>query len=298
MGINYLDARVMWEARQRGVSFDQTLSVAHLSLELHPDEVRRFREEYRNRISAASTTPLDAYRAGDYSDAFIRGFLGATTLSILDYSAYEGATIVHDLNQPIAAEHHGRFDAVIDGGSLEHVFNFPVAIASLMSALKVGGHLFLKSPANNLCGHGFYQFSPELMFRIFSEGNGFQLQRILFMETMLPVETRPYRAAYEVTDPKVAGERVTLTSDRPVMMLVEARKIANIVPFADRPLQGDYVEAWQRGEDQSREARGDEALRAVFARLPRWLQSRLRTLRQTRRDSLSNTRFYRRLPHS
>jgi SAM-dependent methyltransferase len=297
MGINYLDARIMWEARQRGVSFDTTLSVAHLSLALDPRELRRLREEYLARMPGVTTTPLDGYQAGDYSDAFIRGFLGASALSVLDYSPYEGATIVHDLNQPLPAAHHGQFDAVIDGGSLEHVFNFPVAIASLMRALKVGGHLFLKSPANNLCGHGFYQFSPELMFRIFSEDNGFEIRRVLFMETALPVETRPYRAAYEVIDPKAAGGRVTLTSDRPIMMLVEARKIANLTPFASSPLQGDYVEAWRRGTSQAPGGSDDAVLRAVFTRLPRWLQSRLRTIRQIRRDSLSNPRFYRRLPY-
>ena len=118
------------------------------------------------------------------------------------------------------------------------------------------------------------------------------------METNLPVETRPYHAAYEVTDPKVARERVTLTSDQPVMMLVEARKIAGVAPFANWPLQGDYVDAWQRGTGQTPGAAGDGALRAVFTRLPLWLQSRLRTLRQIRRDSLSNRRFYRRLPRS
>jgi hypothetical protein len=295
MGINYLDARIMWEARQRGVVFDATLSVAHLSLELHPGELRRLREEYRAAVPGANTTPLDRYQAGDHSDAFIRGFLGAATLSILDYSPYEGATIVHDLNVPLATDHHGQFDAVLDGGSLEHVFNFPVAIASLMNALKVGGHLFIKTPANNLCGHGFYQFSPELMFRVFTESNGFELQRVLLMETTLPVETRPYRAVYEVTDPKIARERVTLTSARPVMMLVEARKIASVTPFASAPLQGDYVDAWQRGTARIAKGSDNAGLRAVFARLPPWLQSRLRTLRQNRRDSLSNRRFYRRL---
>jgi hypothetical protein len=200
------------------------------------------------------------------------------------------------LNTPLPAVHHGRFDAVIDGGSLEHVFNFPVAIASLMNALRVGGSLFLKSPANNLCGHGFYQFSPELMFRIFSAGNGFELRRVLLMETMLPVETRPYRAVYEVTDPRLAGERVTLTSDRPVMMLVEARKVSNVAPFAESPLQGDYVAAWDRGTAHVPPRPGNPAVRSVFGILPLWLQSRLRTLRQGRRESLSNRRFYRRLP--
>ena len=39
--------------------------------------------------------------------------------------------------------------------------------------LTVGGSIFVNTPANNMMGHGFYQFSPELMYRIFAEANGF-----------------------------------------------------------------------------------------------------------------------------
>jgi len=43
----------------------------------------------------------------------------------------------------------GAYTTVIDGGSLEHVFNFPQAIANCMNMVAVGGHFIGLSPANN-----------------------------------------------------------------------------------------------------------------------------------------------------
>jgi hypothetical protein len=34
------------------------------------------------------------------------------------------------------------------------------------------------TPANNQMGHGFYQFSPELFFRVFSQENGYLLRAL------------------------------------------------------------------------------------------------------------------------
>ena len=48
----------------------------------------------------------------------------------MDASAFEGANFVHDLNNPIPEELHCKYDAVVDGGTLEHVFNVPVAFAN------------------------------------------------------------------------------------------------------------------------------------------------------------------------
>ena len=60
------------------------------------------------------------------------------------------------------------------------IFNFPVAIRNLMRMAKVGGQVFLTTPANNFCGHGFYQFSPELAYRIFALENGFEPASVVF----------------------------------------------------------------------------------------------------------------------
>ena len=237
---------------------------------------------------------LANYRFYDYADGFLRDFLGAESLSVLDYSDYEGADLVHDLNQPVPENLHGRFDAVIDGGALEHVFNFPMAISNLMKMTKVGGRVFLMLPANNLCGHGFYQFSPELMFRIFVGANGFALRRLILWEAKYPsIELTPGRVAYDVTDPEVVGDRVGLVSQGPVILIVEAEKIADIMPFATPPLQSDYVGHWKAAGPAAADGTlVRKFLKSVWRHLPFLLQSRLRGVLKKRSFSFSNRNFY------
>lgn len=293
MGITYHQAKTLWEARQRGVSFAETLTVAHLSLNLHPVERERLRRARKASDPAARETALDHYAFGDYADAFLRDFLGVVRLDILDYSAYEGATTCHDLNEPVPPSLHGQFDAVIDGGSLEHVFNFPVAIANLMNMVKLGGTVFLETPANNLCGHGFYQFSPELMFRVFTEDNGFELVQVTLQEARFPgVELVPRGRVYHVTDPEDAHARVGLVSKKPVMMMVQATKIAVTPPFARAPLQSDYVSKWSQQDISSRRSLLTRALAPVFHALPFAVRARIVGFRQLRRFSFSNRKFY------
>jgi hypothetical protein len=187
---------------------------------------------------------------------------------------------------------------VIDGGSLEHIFNFPVAIKSLMQLLKVGGSIFIATPANNLCGHGFYQFSPELMFRVFSRENGFHLQRIILYEADFPsIELTPHRRAYEVTDPEKVKSRVGIISKTAVTMIVEAKKISDVVAlFAVPPLQSDYVTVWnEAGGKQSPRSSARQVIRSVFESLPPALRSKIDGYRQKRIFSFSNRRFYKEL---
>src|SRR5262245_61422406 len=118
-----------------------------------------------------------------YAEPFLE-MLGASEICSFDASGYENATHIHDLNLPIAENIKNRFSMVLDGGTLEHIFNFPVAIKNCMEMVEVGGHFIGVTPANNFCGHGFYQFSPELFFRIFCAKNAFKLVRmVLFEET-------------------------------------------------------------------------------------------------------------------
>ena len=292
MGICYWDAKQLWEARLRGAPFADTVTIGRQSLYLHPREVRTLCDAYRARYPAQNGTPLGGYEFGDYADEFLRTFLGVESLEVLDVSEYEGATILHDLNRPIPETLRGGFDAVIDGGSLEHVFNFPTAIANLMQLVRVGGSVFVSTPANNLCGHGFYQFSPEVMFRVFAPDNGFELRGVTLCEATFPsVELTAAARAYDVTDPKTLGRRVGIMSKGPVTMLVEATKVADVPPFGAFPQQSDYIALWRRPEVRT----ADGLLRRVFEALPRALRARVQGYREKRRFSFSNTSFYRRL---
>ena len=295
MGITYHEAKRLWEAHLSGVSFDNVLTVSRQQLFLHPTELESLRRARLSVSPPPAAAPLANYQFGEYVDRFCQEFLGSTTVTSIDYSAYEGAAITHDLNRPVPETLRGRFDAVIEAGTLEHIFNFPVAIANLMQMTKVGGSVFLTTVANNLCGHGFYQFSPELMYRIFSPENGFESTRIVFLEAAFPwVELVPIRGTYNVVDPVTVGSRVGLLSKRPVMMMVDSKKVTDTPLFATSPLQSDYVTEWGRGETAPAE-KAIGLLRRIIKQVPASWKRRFNGHRYNRLYSLSNRRFYHKL---
>ena len=165
--------------------------------------------------------------------------LGAREPASLDHSDFEGSELVHDLNDPIPAELRASRSLVWDGGTLEHVFNFPTAVRNAMELTDVGGHLLLMSPANNWMGHGFYQFSPELWFRVLSPENGFRVEWML-----IKASRHPASRWYRVRDPKEVGERVTLTARSRGTLYVLARREEEVPVLAQTPQQSDYAEAW------------------------------------------------------
>jgi SAM-dependent methyltransferase len=269
VGLNYHELRELLLAREQGASFDKTLTIGRQIICIHRSEAKRL---------PVSPPPFKAY-----GDDFLRELLGISDLQSLDASDFEGASLVHDLNQPLTIDQ--EFDAVIDGGSLEHVFNTPIALASYMRALKVGGTLFISVPTNNLCGHGFYQFSPELMYRALSEKAGFKVRRMLVVEGRYPsVELTPAKRVLEVADPARVGSRILLASRWPGMLHVRAEKTRHLAePFADPPQQSDYTARWREGRPGTR--------RNITQRVPK----RLFGLRQRVRFSPYNRRFFRRI---
>jgi SAM-dependent methyltransferase len=60
----------------------------------------------------------------------------------LDVSGYEGADLVADLCQPLPASIDARFDFIIDGSTLDNVFDPATAIRNLTRLLKPGGRIF------------------------------------------------------------------------------------------------------------------------------------------------------------
>lgn len=294
MGINFSYAALLARARENHVSFNEILTIGHLNLYISPDQLRRLAERFRVVLDPA------AVASDEYADRFFREFLQVGRVKALDYSNYEGCDIVHDLNYPIDNALHERFDAVIDGGSLEHVFHFPVAIANCMNMVKVGGSVFLFTMANNHAGHGFYQFSPELFFRVFQPDNGFEIRDVILETHQFPGGELSRRTkCFSVVDPAVAKTRVGLVSKSPVMMMVHAVKRESKTPFASFPIQSDYASRFGGESEGSTPDKGVTGLLKSIARpCFRWLPERCRNYitgqRQLRNYSFSNRRFYNR----
>jgi len=237
MGIDKNSADFMIYARAHGVDFSRAVTLGRQGLHMRAYELRLVLERLGDSSDRDALLRFIKESEG-YADRLLTR-LGAMEVSSIDNSDYEGATYVHDMNRPIPDTLKQRFTAVVDGGTLEHVFDFPTAMRNAMELLEVGGHFLGFTPANNYMGHGFYQFSPELFFRVFCEANGFEL------EAMLAVEQRPAARWKLVKDPDLIKRRVTLVNRTPTLLFVMARRTEVRPIFAATPQQSDFVSAWQ-----------------------------------------------------
>jgi len=274
MGFDNATIQVLLTAREAGVSFSRVLTVGRQWLYISESEVRRLLGRYGICLSARQAREVLCKEKG-YCEPLLK-LIGAVQVDSIDASDYEGASIVHDMNQPLPEAYRDQFSVVIDGGSLEHVFDYPTALRNCMEAVAYGGHFIAVTPANNLMGHGFYQFSPELFFRVFTPKNGFEMVNLLIYEYPLK------RKWYEVTDPEQIGRRVVLTNHRPVYMIVWAKKTASVPIFAQPPQQSDYLAIWNRcacGTVGGTGVNPQSLFSLLKRRLPAWVLRAYRMLR-------------------
>lgn len=104
---------------------------------------------------------------------------GANTIRALDISDYEGAEILHDLNEPLPGHLHGIADFVFEGSCLDNIFDSAQAIRSLSKLLKPNGRIFLVEHSTS-CQGALVMFSPEWFFNFFAVNDYEDCQLTLF----------------------------------------------------------------------------------------------------------------------
>jgi len=274
MGLDIKTAEFLLSEVQRKVSFRRLLILGRQNVYMTPSEITRIK-----RLTGISLEP------SGFADEFFRA-LGAADLSFLDRSEYEGANFLHDLNQPLPVRLHACFDVVIDGGTLEHVFNYPIALKSCMEAVAHGGRLMIFTPGDGMMGHGFFQFSPELFYRACGPENGFQVERMLIWQ---------FRSWYEVRDPAEVGVRVEACIGCPAILCVTARRHEVKPIFAQWPIQIDYAEPPPRTQPELFDKRILKDRLVSRSKVLFELQSIWRKYKGDRARQLSNPNAFRRL---
>lgn len=237
MGVALSGLNALLDLHSRFGEFGKTVQIGRQGLYIAHHEQAAADAAVRAHGLADS---LGAIVATDiFADTNLLPRLGAHPVTAADASPYEGATIIHDFNDPVPSAYHLQFDTLLEFGSLEHVFNLPVALANIMRMLKVGGRLMSLNPANNWLGHGLYQFGPELPFRVYQGENGFRIVSV----KLVGIGDQPI----ELIDTGAAGMRNEIgTTAGPVDIITIAEKIADVEPFARWPQQGDYSHEWDR----------------------------------------------------
>lgn len=164
---------------------------------------------------------LDARgRKGDLHPETMFKMLGFKRYVDIDISLDMSPKIVHDLNRALPLALYRSADLVVDGGTLEHVFDLKTAFENVVGLLKPGGWVFHISPVDWV-NHGFVNFSPCLFHDLYKD-NGFE--QVLFWFSQWPprIEERMRFWAFEYS-----SRLLDVRSWRDLTMEGQARGIVN-----------------------------------------------------------------------
>ncbi len=221
-GLNFL------RYAKKNKTFGKTISIGRQDLAVSQSAIKSF---FGSGLS---------YKQDKYIDNLLLDFFGASSIDSVDNSDYEQASIIHDMNLPLSDAMHCCYDTVIDGGSLEHIYNLPQALKNCSLLCRPGGQIIHILPAINHCGHGFWQFSPELFFSLYSIENGYIDTEIFLCDIF------DRKKWFKVIPPK-NGQRVEVYSCSPVYVLV--RTVLSGAEFLHENIQqSDYRSLWSKGD--------------------------------------------------
>jgi len=269
MGFDSNGVKLLLAARKFGVSFEKVATIGRQLFFLDLDSLKHSLEIFGINKSDSEVNRIFIEENG-YCEGLLR-MLGASETYSIDISDYEGASLIHDMNNPINESLKNAFTVVIDSGSLEHIFNISQALKNCMEMVRLGGHFISISPTNNFMGHGFYQLSPEFFFSTLTENNGFSLEKVIFFENLL----NP--CWYEILSPMEMKSRVGIMTLRQAYLFVCARKIEMLPIFSVNPQQSDYQISWA-GSNEGK-VRGERKRNNAFKQTKAWLVKKFDTFR-------------------
>ena len=219
MAITFHTFKFLEKLKNQNLNFGQTLTLGRLNNLLEKEDIKLLNIQVEQNF---------------YADELLKRHFNLSSLNALDYSSFEDADIIHDLNTPLENPIK-QFDTIIDFGTSEHVFNVAECLKNISNLCKINGHIIHCLPANNNCGHGFWQFSPELFFSIYNNINGFDETEIFLINLF------DKKSWYKINKQK-KGERLELNSAEPLYLFVKTKKIGkNLYQNIN---QSDYEHQW------------------------------------------------------
>ncbi len=206
-----------------------------------------FRKHYRKALDAHGHSGVDIKSMFDksgYAETPLAK-LGFGQVETMDFSDYEGAQHLADLSKPLAKKYHNRFDFVLDGGTLEHVFDIPQAFRNVFAMLRPGGTFVSINGLTGWPGHGFYQFQPDLVWSYWKYMAHCEVRRCIALPMNADI------APFDLPDNKGNADRIEYDNKVPagrVSLYFEVYKPKGAKLQGD-VLQADYETKWQNAKE-------------------------------------------------
>ncbi|MGR3572155.1 hypothetical protein [Brevirhabdus sp.] len=245
MGFNYASFLHLAKMSRRFTPAGRTLMLGRQKFDMRANRwVDRTHFTRALRAAGIEGDVVEYAQDDRYSETVFRK-LGLGEVETLDASGFEGAGIVWDLNDPVPDELKNQFGLIVDGGTLEHVFDVAQAMDNVAEMLMPGGRFVSFTPFNGYPGHGFYQFSPELVWTYWKSTRGFSVHAC-------HVAAPKGWYSRELTDTREAGQRIQFDIGSPLLgrlpsarllMCYEVEKPEGAAK-SGKALQSDYEKRW------------------------------------------------------
>ncbi|SVE01518.1 uncharacterized protein METZ01_LOCUS454372, partial [marine metagenome] len=131
MAFDFRGVQFLVEAKRSGVVFDSTMMLGRQLLGVPRSrlgvikrlitDMDQSRLPPRQQPPSSSQISLGSDSQTSYSESLLEA-LGARTIDSID-KFENGSSLKHDLNETLPPDLGGQYSVVIDGGTLEHIFN-------------------------------------------------------------------------------------------------------------------------------------------------------------------------------
>jgi hypothetical protein len=134
------------------------------------------------------------------SDVSFFRMLGFDEVKALDISDFEGAEIVLDLNRPVPADLEATCDLLVDGSTLDNIFDPATALKNINRMLRPGGRCLLINLGNaslEFTGMAYTMFNPLWFFDYFV-ANDFEYCDV-YVTAYADMSTTPRAVSYMIS---------------------------------------------------------------------------------------------------
>lgn len=161
MGVDIAEARFFDACARNGGIEGPMLALGSLSIQERPEDIDAFAREngYKALLAEHSVANFfrERYGVAQYVSCDVNGL----------------ADVHIDLGIPLPAEHKGQYGSILNGGTLEHVFDMRQAMENIHDAVAVGGIMIHTCPMTWF-DHGFVNHNPVL-FHLTAKANSYEI---------------------------------------------------------------------------------------------------------------------------
>jgi len=193
-------------------------------------------------LHSSRTFQMDA-TLSSVSKEFVHARTFFETMGLADYLDMDKfdsdhPAILHDLNDPVPESLRNRFGLILDGGTVEHIFDMRQVFGNIVNMLRVNGCVL--HIASFSIDHGLYGLSPTLFFDYYDR-NGFDRMKCFLMEVDFSDITKSFRDRHRLVRYEYGMSLDgVLKAGVEVLVFFVARKVRQVAETSV-PTQGAYA---------------------------------------------------------